>query len=162
MERITSMFELSLGALKVWQIFWWELIKIIDPSHSSNQWRFGCTSKGMPPTNIIRQNEYAPTKAYISLRNQYEKNGEILARAWWLFMSFGIPIGEKDVFNAKTEEVWLNFILHPIMDLFNLWCLLWSRFCVCSLHKLPSMKLILILLESFWIFYTICHDQIIL
>jgi hypothetical protein len=85
-----------------------------------------------------------------------------LARAWWLFMSFGIPIGEKDVFNAKTEEVWLNFILHPIMDLFNLWCLLWSRFCVCSLHKLPSMKLILILLESFWIFYTICHDQIIL
>lgn len=64
--------------------------------------------KGMPPTNI-RQNEYAPTKAYISLRNQYEKNGEILGRAWWLFMSFGIPIGEKDVFNAKTEEVWLNF-----------------------------------------------------
>jgi hypothetical protein len=32
----------------------------------------------------------------------------------------GFPIGEKDVFNAKTEEVWLSFILHSIMDLFNL------------------------------------------
>jgi hypothetical protein len=34
--------------------------------------------KGMPPTNI-RQNECASSKAYISLRNQYEKKGEILA-----------------------------------------------------------------------------------
>lgn len=36
-------------------------------------------------------------------------------------MSFGIPIGEKDVFNAKTEEVWLNFILH-IMDIIDVYC----------------------------------------
>jgi len=70
--------------------------------------------KGMPPKNIIRQNEYASLKhTLISLRNQYEKNGEILARAWLSFMSFGIPIGEKDVFNAKTEEVITKFYFAP-------------------------------------------------